>query len=99
MSGVGFLAGTTIAAYAIERDQELFVAGVAVILLSGMAAATQAVIAAIEKANREASAAFELGRDIGHDQGYMEGRRVARPVVVPLSHHDCGHHAATGSEG
>lgn len=99
MSGVGFLAGTTIAAYSIGRDQQFFVAGLTIILLSAMTAATLAIIRAVEKANREASEAFNLGRDIGHDQGYMEGRRVARPVVVPLSHHECGCHLATGSEG
>lgn len=99
-SGAGFFAGTTIGLYAVKIDSpRMFTVGVVFILLSAIMAATLAIIATVERVNRDASAAFDLGRDIGHDQGYMEGRRVARPVVVPLSHHDCDHNAATGSEG
>ena len=97
--GAGVFAGATITAYSIGRDPALLVIGVTLIILAGMSTATLMIIGAIGKANRETSAAFDLGRDIGHDQGYLEGRRVAKPVLVQLPQHGCGCSSATGSEG
>ena len=40
----------------------------------------------IDRANRPADQAYELGYQMGYDRGYTEGHREARPVVVSLHH-------------
>ena len=38
----------------------------------------------IDRANRPADEAYELGYQMGYDRGYHEGHKQARPVVVSL---------------